>query len=141
MLRRSLVSAIPSQVTQDLEDTLIPWMLTRSIPSHLARNEGHRVHGMVVLSTVEHIFHGTAMHPKATAGNHLAEANRASHGLRVLAKESARRVLEKSEGKSKSKNAKGSCKGKTSKADISGIEKPKSETNSETQESAQGWMA
>ena len=89
-----MVSAIPSQGTLELEDTLIPWMLTRSIPSRLARNEGHRVHGMVGLITVEHIFHETAKHAKATAGNHLAEANRASHGPRVLAKESARRVLE-----------------------------------------------
>ena len=76
ILLRSLVSAIPSQGTLELEETRIPWMVTRSIPSHLARNEGHRVHGMVVFITVEHIFHETATHAKATAGNHLAEANR-----------------------------------------------------------------
>ena len=43
-------------------------------------------------SAVEHIFNVTAMHAKATAGNHLAKANRASHGPRVMAKEIARRV-------------------------------------------------
>ena len=32
------------------------------------------------------------MHAKATVGNHLAEVNRASHGPRVLAKETATRV-------------------------------------------------
>ena len=72
---------------------------------------------------MEHIFHETGKQAKATAGNHLAEANRASHGPRVLAKETATRVMEKSEGKSKSKNAKGSCKGKTSKVGLSGFEK------------------
>ena len=43
---------------------------------------------------MEHILHETGKQAKATAGNHLAEANRASHGPRVLAKERARRVME-----------------------------------------------
>ena len=32
---------ISSQVTQDLEDTLIPWMLTRSILLHLEKGKRH----------------------------------------------------------------------------------------------------
>ena len=41
---------------------------------------------MVVSSAVEHIFNETAMHAKATASHHLAMANRAGHGPRVMAK-------------------------------------------------------
>ena len=44
----------------------------------------------------------------------------------------------RSKGKSRgSRSAKGSYKGNTSKTGLSGLEKPKSETSSETQESAQ----
>ena len=48
---------IPSQVTQDLEDTLIPWKLVGSC-------------------AVEHIYNETAMHAKATASNYLAKAKK-----------------------------------------------------------------
>ena len=93
---------------------------------------------MGVLSAVEHIFDETALQARSPASNRLAKANRASHGPRVKAKERVKRTMEKSKGQSKgSKGAKGSCKGKTSKTGISGLENLKSETLSETQESAQ----
>ena len=61
---------IPSQVTQDLEDTLIPLMLVRSTLFHPAQEKGHRVHEMVVSSPVELTFNETATHAKATANKH-----------------------------------------------------------------------
>ena len=54
--------------------------------SLLAKEKGHRVRVMGVLSAVEHIFNETAMHAKAQASNRMAKANRASHGPRVRAK-------------------------------------------------------
>ena len=68
--------------TRVLVDTQIPWMW--SILSRLAKEKGHRVRAMGVLSAVEHIFNETAMHARAQASNRLA--NRASHGPRVRAK-------------------------------------------------------
>ena len=50
----------------------------------LSSGEGHRVHETVVSSAVEHVFNVTAMHAKATASSHLATANRASHGPKVV---------------------------------------------------------
>ena len=70
---------------------------------------------MVAASAVEHIFNESAMYAQAMASNHLAKANRAVYGPRVLAK----------------------YKGKTSKTGLSGPETPKSETSSEAHESAQ----
>ena len=103
MLRRSLVwwFVIPSRVTQDLEDTRIPWMLMRSILFHPIKETGHRVHEMVVSSVVEHTFNETAMHAKATVSNYLARAHRASH------------AWSKSEGKGKSEENKGKSKGQS----------------------------
>ena len=49
-------------------------------------------HETVVSSAVEHIFTETAMHAKAAASNHLAKANRASHGPRLRAKERVKRA-------------------------------------------------
>ena len=95
---------------------------------------------MVVSSAVEHIFNETAMQAKATTSNHLANANRASHGPRVLAKESVRKVrdTENANGNPKgSEGAEASYKCKTSKTGLSGLENKKSETSSQTQESAQ----
>ena len=66
---------------------MIPWILIRSIPCHPVKEKGHRVHETVASSVVEQIFNVTAMHAKATARNHLARANRASHGQRVRAKD------------------------------------------------------
>ena len=43
---------------------------------------------------VEHFFNDTPMHPKATASNHLAKANRARGAPRVIAKERVRRESE-----------------------------------------------
>ena len=72
---------IPSQVTEQLEDNLIPWMLVRSILCHPAKEMSHRVREKVVSGAVEHIFNVIAMHSKATASNHLARSNRASHDM------------------------------------------------------------
>ena len=47
---------------------------------------------MVVSSAVELIFNETATHAKTMASNHLAKANRPSHGPRVRAKERVKRV-------------------------------------------------
>ena len=55
----------------------------RSTLSRLAKEKGHRVRAMGVLSAVEHIFNETAMHAKAQTSNRMAKANRASHGPRV----------------------------------------------------------
>ena len=61
----------------------------------LAKDKGHRVRAMGVLSAVEHIFNETAMHAKAQASNRRAKANRASYGPRVRAKARAKKTMEK----------------------------------------------
>ena len=142
MFRRSLIKGfvIPSQVIQDLEDTLIPWMLTRSILLHLAKGKGHRVHWAVVSSAVELIFKETVIftkpHTKATARN----ANTASHGSRVLAKERARKVSETENLKENPKlphvpKVRTTEKPRTLVYVV--LKFQKSDTSSETQESAQ----
>ena len=73
---------------------MIPWILIRSIPCHPVKEKGHRVHETVASSAVEQIFNVTAMHAKATERNHLAKANRASHGQRVRAKDIVQKVME-----------------------------------------------
>ena len=45
---------------------------------------------MAVSSAVDQIFNETAMHAKGLVSNHLAKVNRASHGLRLRAKERVR---------------------------------------------------
>ena len=55
--------------------------------SRLAKEQGHRVRVMGVLSELVHIFNETAMHARAQASNRLARRNRASRGPRVRAKE------------------------------------------------------
>ena len=67
---------IPSPVTQYLEDTLISWLLMRSILCHPAKENCHRDHETVVSSVVELIFKEIAMHANAMASNHLSKANR-----------------------------------------------------------------
>ena len=95
-------------------------MLMRSILSRLAKEKGHRVRVMGVLSAVEHIFNETAMHVRTQASNPLA--NKARHGPRVSPHTQARvRARVKSKGKSKGTKsanqcAKGLQKGQTSKA-------------------------
>ena len=66
---------MPSLVTQELEDTLIRRMLTRSILFRPATEKGHRVHEIAVLSVVVLIFNETALHAKATASNRLAKVH------------------------------------------------------------------
>ena len=125
---------MPSRVTRVLVDTQIPWMLMRSNHSRLAKEKGHRVRVMGVLSAVAHIFNETTMHAKAQASNRMPKANRASHGPR-----SKRRKENKGKSKgtkSANQGAKGMQKGKTSKTGLSGLENSKSEASSETQESA-----
>ena len=90
---------------------------------------------MVVSSAVEHIFNETATHAKAMARNHLAKANRASHGPRVIVKGRARRCWENP--KENPKVPKVRTRVKHRKLGFPGMKKTKSETSSETQESAQ----
>ena len=93
---------------------------------------------MGVLSAVEHIFNESAMHARVQASNRLARANRASHGPRVRAKERAKRTRENAKTNLKEpKVPKGRTRVKTSKTGRTSLENPKSETSSETQESAQ----
>ena len=73
------------------------------------------------------------MHAKATASNHMAKA----HSPRVRAKERASEVRGNPKKIQRLQGAKGSYKGETSKTGLSGLENPKSETCSGTQESAQ----
>ena len=70
-----------------------PWTLIRSIPCHPVKEKGHRVHETVASRAVERIFNVTAMHAEAMASNHLARANRASHGQRVRAKDIVQKVM------------------------------------------------
>ena len=60
------------------------------------------------------------MHAKATASNHLAKANRATHGPRVMAKERVRRVRENPKENPKVPKT----RIKTSKTGLYGLEKP-----------------
>ena len=73
----------------------IPWTLMRSTLSRLAKEKGHRVRVMGVLSAVELIFNETAMHARAKASNRLAKANRASHGPRVSSHSQAKTRVKK----------------------------------------------
>ena len=107
---------------RELEDTLIQRLLVRSILLHLAKEKGHQVHEMVVSSAVELIFQETAVFTE-----------------QVMAQECWQRKKQRRSGNGQSKGAQsttGSCKGKTSRTGLSCLENPKSETSSETQESA-----
>ena len=55
----------------------------RSVLSCLAREKGHRVRVMSVVSAVEHNFNETAMHARTQASNRLAKANRGSPRVRA----------------------------------------------------------
>ena len=79
-------------------NTQIPWMLELSTLSRQAKEMGHQVLAMGVLSAVEHIFNETAMQARTPASNGPAKANKASHGPRVKAKEVAKRTMENSKG-------------------------------------------
>ena len=132
---------IPSRVTRDRVDTLIPWMLMRSILSRLAKEKGHRVRVMGVSRAVEHIFSETAMHPKAQASNRMAKANRASHAPRVSSHSQAKARVKKTRENPKENPKEPRCQrltqGQTSKAVLSGLENSKSEASSDIQEAAQ----
>ena len=54
----------------------------QSTLSRLAKEKGHRVRVMGVVSAVEHIFNEIAMHTRVQASNRMAKANRASQGPR-----------------------------------------------------------
>ena len=114
-------------------------MLMRSILCRLAKEKGHRVRVMGVLSAVEHIFNETAMHTKAMGSNRVAKANIASHAWSKSEPSlSGKGKSKENKGKSKgTKSAKDSHKGKTSKTGLSGLENSKSEACSDIQESAQ----
>ena len=86
-------------------------MSTLSTLCRPAKEKGHRVRVMDVLSAVEHIFNETAMHAKATASNRLASKRSKSWS--------------KSDGKGKNKcKSKGNPKGKP-KEKPTGRRKPK----------------
>ena len=76
-------SSFPGRVTRVLVDTQIPSTLMQSTLSRLAKEKGHRVRAVGVLSAVVRIFNEIAMHAKAQASNRMAKAYRASHGPRV----------------------------------------------------------
>ena len=69
-------------------------MLMRSTFSRLAKEKGHRVRVMGVLSAVEHIFNETAMHARAQASNRPANKKRSSHVPRARAKVRVKRTRE-----------------------------------------------
>ena len=131
---------IPSRVTRDRVDTQIPWMLIRSTLSRLAKEKGHRVRVMGVFQCGGAHFQRDCNARKST-------------GKRSSGKGKQSKSWSKSEGKGKSKESKGkykrtskgaegakrSHKGKTSKTGLPGLENKKSETSSETQESAQAY--
>ena len=118
----------------------------QSTLSLLAKEKGHRVRVMDVLSAVEHIFNETAVHARAQATNRLAKANSASHGPRVSphtqAKARVRKTREKrkenpKEPKVRTKVPKAYTKAETSTAGLSGLENSKSDASSDIQESGQ----
>ena len=79
------------------------------------------------------------MHARTQASNRLAKENRASRDLRVRGNGKSEENKGNPKGKFfGTKGAKGSHKGKTSTTGLSGLENPKSEACSDTQESAQG---
>ena len=86
---------------------------------------------MGVLCAVKHTFNETTMHARTQASNRLARANRASHGPRVRAKVRVKRTRENP----KVRKARTRAKHRTTA--LSGLGNSKSETSSETQESAQ----
>ena len=90
---------------------------------------------MVVSSAVEHMFNETAMHAKLnskqSSGNGKQSRSWSKNDGKVKSEEEGE---EKSKG---CKGARGSYKRNTSKTGLSSFETPKSETSSETQESAQ----
>ena len=115
---------------------------------HLAKEKGHRVREMGVLSAVEHIFDETAMHARVQASDCLEVQSRQSKSWSKSEPSFSGKgkSIENNEDKSKRKSkgtkgaiqgAKGSRKGKTSRIGLSGLENSKSETSSETEESAQ----
>ena len=113
-----------------------------AVNSRLAKGKGHRVRVMGVISALEHICNGTAMHAKAQASNRMAKANRASHGPRVRAKARVKKTLKNPKEKPKEPKARTkvpkACTGaKTSKFGLSGRANSKQEASSDTQESAQ----
>ena len=119
-------------------------MLGLSALPRQAKENGHQICAMGVLSAVQHIFNETARQARTPAGKRLAKAIRASHRPRVNlqseAKERVKRTKENSKSKgtkSENKGAKGSCKGKTSETGISGLENLNSEACSENLQSVQ----
>ena len=125
---------IPSQVAQDLEDTLIPWMLMRSILFLSGEGKGSS-------SPRDGCFMCGGAHFQRDCDA------RERNGKQSFGKGKQSKSCSESEGKGKSKERKrpskrkskgskgvqGSYKGKTSKIGLSGREIPKSETSSETQ--------
>ena len=121
-------------------------MLMRLTLSHPAREKGHQVRVMGVLSAGVRIFNEIAMHTRAAqASNRMAKANRASHGPRVSfhtqAKAKVRKTVENpkknpKEPKVPTKVPKAYTKAKHRKAGLSGLENSKSDASSDIQESA-----
>ena len=72
--------------------------------SRLAREKGHQVRAMGVLSAVVRIFNETAMHARTQGSNRMAKANRASHGPRVSPRTQAKVRVRENKGKPKGKS-------------------------------------
>ena len=89
MWRRSLNwrSVIPDQVTHELEDNLIPWIMMRSILCHPEKEKDHRILEIIVSRTKELVLKETAMFTQHHAKTMTRKTIRASHGPRVLTKE------------------------------------------------------
>ena len=88
---------IPSRVTRGARGHSDPMDVDAvNSLSRLAKEMGHQVRAMGVVSAVEHIFNETAMHARAQASNHLAKANRAKSCPRVRAKARVKKTRENS---------------------------------------------
>ena len=127
-------SVIPSRVTRDRVDTLIPWMLMRSTLSRLAEEKGHRVMGVFKCGGAQ--FQRDCNARKSTGKQSSGKGKQSKSWSKSEGKGKSKEKKGKSKGKLKgTKSAKGSHKGKTSKTCLSNLENSKSETSSETQES------
>ena len=67
-------------MTQVFVNARIPWMLGLSALSRRAKESGHQIRAMGVLSAARHIINETAIRPRTLASKRLAKAIRASHG-------------------------------------------------------------
>ena len=89
--RLEIVMYVEAKVGLKIRDSKPSDIGFRSSVSRQAKENGHRVRAMDVLSAVEHVFKETAMQARTPASNRLAKAIRASHGPRVRAEARVKR--------------------------------------------------